>query len=125
MVKNIVRVIPIYPNKRDMVMMGTDIYLMYYHNMIHKPHNERQGAVNVYLDVSGSFEMYLPEVVGILSNMKRDINKMYLFSNSVVETDMETLSKGKFDTTYGTDFDCIIHSIQKERGYTRIRNHPD
>ena len=69
----------------------------------------------IYLDVSGSVNDYLPNIIGVLSKLKNSVTSLFLFSNIVVETTMEDLIKGKIRTSYGTDFNCIAHSIIERR----------
>jgi hypothetical protein len=51
--------------------------------------------------------------------MQSEIEKVFTFSNDVVETSLKALAKGEgIRTTYGTDFDCVAASIL-ERGYPK------
>lgn len=102
--------IPIYPSKRDLVLLASGFYPGYFHNNVSAPRSTEKGLA-IYLDVSGSIYDYLPKIIGILSNLRKEIKSMFLFSNAVVETTFEELLKGKIQTTYGTDFDCIALSI--------------
>ena len=68
----------------------------------------------MFLDVSGSVNKHIPKIVGILCNMK-EMRSIYLFSNQVIETCFkELVEKGKVNTTYGTDFDCVAHKILED-----------
>jgi len=106
--------IPLYPSKRDLVLLATGFYPGYFHNLVNRPKTEKQGMA-IYLDVSGSVNDYLPKIIGIISNLKNDIISLFLFSNAVVETKLADLIKGNIRTTYGTDFDCIARSIIEDR----------
>lgn len=110
--------IPIYPSKRDLVLLAVDFYPGYFHNHVSAPRTTEKGLA-IYLDVSGSVYDYLPQIIGILSNLRKEIKSIFLFSNSVVETTFEELLKGKIQTTYGTDFDCIALSII-ERKFDKV-----
>ena len=63
------------------------------------------------MDVSGSVNDHLPEIVGILHSLKAELTSIFLFSNKVVEIPFKALLAGQVRTTYGTDFDCIAQSI--------------
>ena len=109
--------IPIYPSKRDLVLLSTGIYPGYFHNNVYKV-NYREKGIACYLDVSGSVNEYLPKILGILRNLQKELKSIFLFSNKVVEVPFTTLMKGEIQTTYGTDFDCIAESIL-EREYEK------
>jgi len=110
--------IPISPGKRDLVLLAAGIYPVYFHNRTTRLTSQRRGLA-VYLDVSGSVNQHLPRIVGILRNLRSDISTVYLFSNNVVEMPFADLvDKGKVETTYGTDFDCIAASIL-EKGFEK------
>ncbi|MFH1373239.1 MAG: hypothetical protein ABII79_05545 [bacterium] len=102
--------VPLYPSKRDLVLLATGFYPSFFHNQITTPAKKDKGLA-AYLDVSGSVEQYLPKILGILSHLKREITSVFLFSNKVVEVPFQQLLKGKITTTYGTDFDCVAESI--------------
>lgn len=102
--------IPLYPSKRDLVLLASGFYPGYFHNHVSQPRSEEKGLA-IYLDVSGSVNDYLPQIIGVLSKLKNDVTTLFLFSNIVAETRLEDLLKGRIKTTYGTDFDCIARSI--------------
>ncbi len=102
--------IPVNPSKRDLVLIASGFYPAYFHNKLNKPIEENKGLA-IYLDVSGSVIDYLPKIIGILKNLRKEITKIFLFSNKVEETSFESLLKGRIKTTYGTDFNCVAKSI--------------
>jgi len=104
--------IPINPSKRDLILLSSGIYPCYFHNKLNKAIKKNQGLA-IYLDVSGSVNDYLPKILGILKNLRKEITTIFQFSNKVVETSFESLLKGNIKTTYGTDFNCIAKSILK------------
>jgi hypothetical protein len=106
--------IPLYPSKRDLVLLASGFYPGYFHNHTSKPTSEEKGLA-IYLDVSGSVNDYLPKIIGVLAKLKNSVTSLFLFSNIVVETTMQDLIKGKIRTSYGTDFNCIAHSIIERR----------
>ena len=71
----------------------------------------KEFGLAVYLDVSGSVNDRLPEIVGVLSSLRAELTSIFLFSNKVVEVPFKALLTGHIQTTYGTDFDCIAESI--------------
>jgi hypothetical protein len=109
--------IPICPSKRDLVMLAVGLYPCHFHNRMNKRQQKDRGLA-IYLDVSGSVNDYLPNILGILRNLKREITSIFLFSNQVVEVPFEQLLKGSLRTTWGTDFNCIAQSIL-ERGFDK------
>ncbi len=106
--------IPIYPSKRDIVLLAAGTFPSYFHNRLFHPQKKHRGLA-IYLDVSGSVNLYLPKIISILKNLRKEITTIFQFSNKVVETNFPELLKGNIQTTYGTDFDCIAKSIL-ERG---------
>ena len=109
--------VPIYPSKRDIVLLAVGTYPCYFHNKIFN-HQKRHKGLVIYLDVSGSVNHYLPKILGILKNLKKEITTIFQFSNKVVETSFSELIKGNIQTTYGTDFNCIAKSII-EKGFDK------
>ncbi len=102
--------IPLHPSKRDFVLLAAGIPPFHYHNHVQRAAVKELGLA-VYLDVSGSVNDSLPEIVGVLSSLRTELTTIFLFSNRVVEVPFKTLLAGHLKTTYGTDFDCIAESI--------------
>ena len=109
--------VPMYPSKRDLVLLAAGIWPGHFHNQIQQPKTRDRGLA-IYLDVSGSVNAYLPNILGVLRSLRKEITSIFQFSNKVVETSFESLLKGSVKTTYGTDFDCIAESIL-ERGFDK------
>lgn len=109
--------LPLHPSKRDLVLLAADLYPTRFRNQMQLPKPKKQG-IAIYLDVSGSVEQYLPQIIGILANYKQEIQTLFLFSNKAVETSFHNLLKGNIKTTGGTDFNCVAESIL-ERGFER------
>ena len=101
---------PVYPSKRDLTLLASGIYPGYFHNQISKDNFTEKGLA-IYLDVSGSVNDYLPEIIGILKGFEKRLDTIFLFSNKVVEASFSSLLKGRIETTGGTDFDCVASSI--------------
>ncbi len=102
--------IPINPSKRDLILIASGFYPVYFHNKLIKQ-TEKNHGLAIYLDVSGSVNDYLPKIIGILKNLRKEISTIFQFSNEVEETSFESLLKGNIRTTYGTDFNCVAKSI--------------
>jgi len=102
--------IPLLPSKRDMVLLAAGLWPAYFHNR-HARLSQRNTGIAIYLDVSGSVNSYLPEIVGAIAKLSEEIPTLYLFSNQVVETTMKDLIRGNIETTGGTDFNCVARSI--------------
>jgi len=109
--------IPLYPSKRDMALLACGVWPAYFHNRQQRP-NKRNTGLAIYLDVSGSVNDHLPEIIGIIGKLKAELTTLFLFSNKVVETPIKELLKGRVETTWGTDFNCIAKSII-ERGFDK------
>ncbi|MCB4791250.1 MAG: hypothetical protein LHV68_05120 [Elusimicrobia bacterium] len=99
--------------RRAAVLLSCGIYPVRYY--IPKSSLRPNKGIIVYLDVSGSVENALPDIVGILMTIKDKIGKIYAFSNAVKEIPFTDLVKGEVETTGGTDFDCIANSILEHR----------
>jgi len=106
--------VPVYPSKRDLVLLAAGVWPGHFHNQIHRPRSRDRGLA-IYLDVSGSVNVYLPKILGVLRGLRKEITSVFQFSNKVVETSFESLLRGSIQTTYGTDFDCIAESILERR----------
>jgi hypothetical protein len=101
---------PINPSRRDLVLLSAGVWPGFFRNR--QPEVvRRQKGIAVFLDVSGSVNDYLPQIIGILSGLRDRIRTVHLFSNTVVEVPFGALCQGKVQTTYGTDFDCIAKTI--------------
>jgi hypothetical protein len=107
---SIVSPIPLYPSKKDLVLLASGLLPLYFHNRLNRPKWKKKG-IAIYLDVSGSVNEHLPEILGILRRLQNEITSVYQFSNEVVETSMRELTRGRIATTYGTSFDCVARSI--------------
>jgi len=106
--------VPVYPSKRDLILLASGFYPGFFHNQINQPSSRNKG-LSLFIDVSGSVETYLPKILGILRNLRREITTVYLFSNKVFEVAFSALLKGQVKTTGGTDFDCVAESIIENR----------
>lgn len=102
--------IPLFPSKRDMVLLAAGCWPGYFHNRHQRPAAKQTGLA-IYLDVSGSVKEHLPDILGAIAKLGGEVTTIYLFSNQVVETTLKDLVRGNIKTTWGTDFNCIARSI--------------
>jgi hypothetical protein len=106
--------IPIQPSKRDLLLLAAGLPSLHYHNQATHIDTERLGLA-VYLDVSGSVNEHLPQIIALLRRLRTELKTIYLFSNKVVEAPFKTLLAGHIQTTYGTDFDYIAEHLLANR----------
>lgn len=107
-------VVPIRPSSRDMAMLACGISPIFWKN-IDKFKGKENKNVAIYLDVSGSVTSYLPQLLGIITNLHSGIETVYCFSNIVSEHTVQELHNGNFKTTGGTDFDCIAKHVLENK----------
>ncbi len=117
--RNACSAVPVRPSRRDLVLLGAGILPLHFRMERRRPQEKNEGLA-IYLDVSGSVNEHLPQVVGALRGLRRELTSVYLFSNRVVETPFAKLLGGQIETTFGTDFDCIAESILEQRLETAI-----
>ena len=106
--------IPIRPSKRDFILLAAGIPPFHYHNQAYQLHHQERGLA-IYLDVSGSVNEYLPKIIGVMRNLQSNLKTILLFSNKVADVPFKSLLKGRVETTYGTDFDCIAEHILENK----------
>ena len=108
---------PVNPSRRDLVLLSAGIWPGFFRNR--QPELiRRQKGVALFLDVSGSVNEFLPQIIGLLSGLRNRLTTIYLFSNKVVEVPFAKLCQGELQTTYGTDFDCVAETVL-EKEYER------
>lgn len=77
--------------------------------------NQQQGAVAVYLDVSGSMMHYLGTAYECCLAFEDMLStEIYLFSNQIETIHIDQLRSGDVRTTYGTDFDCVVEHFLEQ-----------
>lgn len=81
---------------------------------------EDDQRVQLYLDGSGSMNDQLPFLLGICTALEEHVgDRIHVFSNQVCTAQMNDVAVGRYETTGGTDFDCVVdHALQKR--YRRI-----
>ena len=107
-------VYPIRPTNRDLARVAAGDIPVLWNNI-----KEVKGNVNknvaIYLDVSGSVTSSLPKILGVIKNLRKQITTVFCFSNEVYKHSMDELLQGKYKTTGGTDFNCIVkHAVDND-----------
>ena len=112
--RKISSMVPLQPSNKELVLLAAGMTPIRWTNRkVQKDHLNRNIAV--YLDVSGSVHSHLPKLLGVIANLRQNIKTVYCFSNEVHAHSMTELNEGKFRTTGGTDFDCIVdHAVENE-----------
>jgi len=111
-------VFPDNPSRRDIGLLSAGIVPVLWRNRVRDNKKKSQG-VAVYVDVSGSMHTVLPKVLSVIASLRKNISKVFQFSNKVSEASLEDTSKGKIKSTGGTDFDCVIeHAVKND--YSKI-----
>ena len=109
--------VPIAPTKRELVMLHAGVMPPHFHRPMAINKDCRKGLA-VYLDVSGSVQEHLPQILGVLARLKDLLTSVFLFSTEVREVAFRELLAGNIATTYGTSFDCVALSIL-DKGFER------
>ena len=74
-----------------------------------RPSNRDSRQAFVYFDVSGSVADEVPSVAAaLLPHVRRGLCKVHVFSTTVHPASVRDLAERKFDTTGGTDIDCVL-----------------
>ncbi len=109
--------VPISPSKRELIMLHAGMMPPHVRRPMIAEKTRRRGLA-VYLDVSGSVQEHLPNIIGILGRLKDVLTGVFLFSTVVEEIPFKQLLSGRIATTFGTSFDCVAESIAA-RGFER------
>lgn len=116
--KIISSVFPTNPSRRDLAMLACGITPVLWRNTVNADKKKSSGLA-VYLDVSGSMYAILPKALSVIRSLRKNINRIFQFSNQVTETSFSSLLEGHIKTTGGTDFNCIIeHAVKND--YSKI-----
>lgn len=74
----------------------------------------RAGRAQVYLDVSGSMEEYVPLLYGALLALRNYVHTdVLLFSTTIASVRIADLQNGRVNTTGGTDITCVLEHVLK------------
>lgn len=106
---------PIIPSnlaRFDMVRAALDIPVTLWKAFKYKEVYDRE-LLPIYLDVSGSMDRYIPNILDVICNIDDKLDYMWLFSTKIVKHTMEQLKRREIETTGGTDFDIVIeHAVE-------------
>jgi len=81
---------------------------------------EDDQRVQLYVDGSGSMDEQLPFLFRLCTALDEHVgDRVHVFSNQVSTGLLSDLAEGRFETTGGTDFDCILDHALEQR-YRRI-----
>lgn len=99
-------------SRKESILITNNTYPLYYKSekIIKKT---KKSGIYIYLDVSGSVEDSLPKIIRVLKSLDKELEHLYLFSNDVVQIPFINLLKGKIETTYGTNLDCVGKHIKE------------
>ncbi len=64
--------IPLQPSKRDFVLLAAGMPPLHFHNHAHRVTTEKRGLA-IYLDVSGSVNHHLPEIIVLLRSLRTEL----------------------------------------------------
>lgn len=104
-----------FPGRRESVLMACGIVPVFFPTVV-TSRAEAEEQVHVYLDVSGSTEMYQRLMYGLTIHLGETIGpRVFLFSNRVEPMSMRDLAAGRSRTTGGTDFDCVFRHALEQR----------
>lgn len=108
--------IPSASDRRAAVLRSTGIDPLLYWRSGTLPRGARSGRTQIYLDVSGSMDRYIPFLYGGLTALRQYIEPaVLLFSTQVREIRLEDLQRGHVHTTGGTDLGCVITDVLRRR----------
>jgi len=81
---------------------------------------EDDQRVQLYVDGSGSMDEQLPFLFKLCAALDEHVgDRVHVFSNQVSTALLKALADGRYETTGGTDFDCILDHALEQR-YRRI-----
>jgi hypothetical protein len=82
----------------------------------HRSRRGRTGRAQVYLDVSGSMDPYLPFLYRAFTALRQYLEpRVHLFSTEVRAIGLRDLQAGRVVTTGGTDIACVVESALRSR----------
>lgn len=106
--------VPLTPSNKELVLLSAGMTPWKWTNRAVRQEKLNKN-IAVYLDVSGSVTDYLPKLLGVIQNLRQGIKTVFCFSTILSEHTMEELSEGKFETSWGTDFNCIVrHAVENK-----------
>ncbi len=101
--------------RREFMMLYKNVYPFFFPNIV-EDIADAYRRVNLYIDVSGSMEDYLPFIYKLIDSVKMYINHtIYLMSSDIVAIMIDEFKKGIKKTGYGTSFNRLLeHAIEND-----------
>lgn len=81
---------------------------------------KREGSAFVYLDVSGSMNAEMPQIIALLGRLSRYIRRPFWAFSDVVAPAVIERGQLKAETTGGTSMACVIEHIALTQPYAAI-----
>ena len=81
---------------------------------------KRDGSASVYLDVSGSMNAEMPQIIALLGRLSRYIRRPFWAFSDVVAPAVIERGQLKAETTGGTSMACVIEHIALTQPYAAI-----
>lgn len=81
---------------------------------------KRDGSAQVYLDVSGSMNAEMPQIIALLGRLSRYIRKPFWAFSDIVAPAIIERGQLKTDTTGGTSMQCVLEHVAKTRPQSAI-----
>ncbi len=79
------------------------------------PLAKREGSAHVYLDVSGSMNAEMPQIIALLGRLSRYIQRPFWAFSDVVALAIIEHGQLKSSTTGGTSMACVLEHVAKTR----------
>ncbi len=102
------------PSRRPLFFLAAGYSPVFYETTL-VGHGVRDDGVYLYLDVSGSVMEELPFLYGLLGAIRDELacDRVFLFSADVREVMVEEFLKGRVETSFGTDYDCVVEHARR------------
>ena len=103
---------PTLPDRRASVMQFLGQSPLYFKGRAPGLCRENVGQVHIYLDVSGSMGSYLETIFSCLKPLQNLLYpQIHIFSTEVVDYPISKILQGRYESTYGTDINCVLEHI--------------
>ena len=103
---------PTLPDRRVAVMQSLGQTPVFFRGSALNLCRETVGNVHIYLDVSGSMNLYLDTIFSCLKPIQNWVHpKVHIFSTEVIDYPIQNILQGRYKSTYGTDINCVLEHI--------------
>lgn len=98
-----------HPSRRGLVLQAHGVMPLLHPASVALPRRHGGGdKVHLYLDVSGSTQRLIGAMLGAVRATRRLVHPtVHLFSSQVTDIGIDDLAAGRYQTTGGTDLDCV------------------